>query len=94
MIIDYDHNPALTVDQKMQSLVENLMLAFAETADLLNKQQKQMEKSDQKIDKLLEALGVVAEDISTINENITTMQDDITALEAVAADAILQSTES
>lgn len=108
MIIDFDHNPALTVDQKLQSLVENLMLAFGETMDLLNKQQKQMDATDKKIDKLLEALGVVADDIvdirsdissmqgsmSTMQGNITTMQGQITALEAVAADAILQSTAS
>lgn len=101
MIIDYDRNPALTEDQKLQSLIENLMLAFGETMDLLNKQQKQMEQADKKIDKLLEALGVVAEDIvdirsdiTTIQGNITTINGKITALEAVAADAILQSTAS
>ena len=101
MIIDYDRNPALTEDQKLQSLVENLMLAFAETMDLLNKQQKQMDATDKKIDKLLEAIGVVAEDIVDIRSDITSIQGDITtingkitALEAVAADAILQSTAS
>lgn len=26
MIIDYDHNPALNVDQKLQSLVESIQL--------------------------------------------------------------------
>lgn len=26
MIIDYDHNPALTVDQKLQSLAESIQL--------------------------------------------------------------------
>lgn len=80
MIIDYDRNPSLTEDQKLQSLVENLMLAFGETMDLLNKQQKQMDATDKKIDKLLEAIGEI--------------QSDIEALEAVAADAILQSTAS
>ena len=115
MIIDYDHNPALTEDEKLRSLVENLILAFGETTDLLNRQQKQM-------DLIVKAIGTVSDDISgirsdittlqsnvstiqgnittingkitTINGNITTMQDDITALEAVAADAILQSTAS
>ena len=108
MIIDYDRNPSLTEDQKLQSLIENLMLAFGETMDILNKQQKQMDATDKKIDKLLEAIGVVAEDIvdirsdittiqgnvSTIQGNITTINGKITALEAVAADAILQSTAS
>lgn len=80
MIIDYDRNPSLTEDQKLQSLIENLMLAFGETMDILNKQQKQMDATDKKIDKLLEAIGEI--------------QSDIEALEAVAADAILQSTAS
>lgn len=101
MIIDYDRNPSLTEDQKLQSLIENLMLAFGETMDILNKQQKQIEQADKKIDKLLEAIGVVAEDIvdirsdiTAIQGNITTINGKITALEAVAADAILQSTAS
>lgn len=58
MIIDYDRNPALTEDQKLQSLVENLMLAFGETMDLLNKQQKQMDEINGKIT----ALEAIAED--------------------------------
>lgn len=37
MIIDYDHNPALTEDQKLQSLVESIRLAF-------NEQQTQIEE--------------------------------------------------
>lgn len=30
MIIDYDHNPALTVDQKLQSLKESVQMALNE----------------------------------------------------------------
>lgn len=33
MLIDYDHNPSLSVDQKLQSLIENMQLAFNEKAD-------------------------------------------------------------
>lgn len=108
MIIDYDHNPALTTDQKLQSLVENILLAFGETMDLLSKQQKQFEKSEKKIDALLTALGGVTDDITdikgnistiqgnitTIQGDITTMQSDITSLQTIAEDAILQGATS
>lgn len=30
MIIDYDHNPSLTVDQKLQSLKESVQMALNE----------------------------------------------------------------
>ena len=33
MIINYDHNPALSVDQKLQSLIENIHLALNELVD-------------------------------------------------------------
>ena len=33
MIINYDHNPALSVDQKLQSLIENIHLALNELID-------------------------------------------------------------
>ena len=122
MIIDYDHNPSLNQDQKMQSLVESIILAFGEIQTMLSQQQKQM-------DIIVKAIGTVSDDISGIRNDITAMQDSITtmqgnistlqsnvstiqgnittiqgnittingqitALEAVAADAILQSTAS
>ena len=37
MIINYDHNPALTVDMKLQSLVENIQLMNDEIATRLEK---------------------------------------------------------
>ena len=83
MIIDYDHNPSLNQDQKMQSLVENLILAFGEIQTMLSQQQKQM-------DIIVKAIGTVSDDISGIRNDISTMQGKITALEAVAAEAILK----
>ena len=104
MIIDYDHNPSLTQDQKMQSLVESIIMAFGEIQTMLSQQQRQM-------DIIVKAIGTVSDDISgirsdittlqsnvstingqitTINSNISTMQGKITALEAVAEEAILK----
>ena len=97
MIIDYDHNPSLTQDQKMQSLVESIILAFGEIQTMLSQQQRQM-------DIIVKAIGTVSDDISgirsdittlqsnvsTINSNISTMQGKISALEAVAEEAILK----
>ena len=34
MIIDYDHNPAATIEQKLQSLRESIQLALNEKADI------------------------------------------------------------
>lgn len=50
MIIDYDHNPALTVDQKLQSLRENTQMAIDEML-------VSIEKMKQDIEKLKEAIG-------------------------------------
>lgn len=46
MIIDYDRRPNATVDEKLQSLIENLMLALAEKADEseVQKLRKELEK--------------------------------------------------
>lgn len=37
MIIDYDKNPALTTDQKLQSLIDSIHRALDEVTDELNK---------------------------------------------------------
>lgn len=37
MIIDYDHNPALTTDQKLQSLKESMQMAVDELTDTIKK---------------------------------------------------------
>lgn len=37
MIIDYDHNPALSVDQKLQSLKESMQMAVDELTDTIKK---------------------------------------------------------
>lgn len=52
MIIDYDRNPSLTEDEKLQSLIENLMLAFGETMNIASRQQKQMDAMQKKIREL------------------------------------------
>ncbi len=48
MIIDYDHNPNISTDQKLQSLVENLQLAYSEVASRcadLEKKVEELEKA-------------------------------------------------
>ena len=90
MLIDYDHNPALTEDEKLRSLVENLILAFGETTDLLNRQQKQIDLITRAIGSVSDDIKEIRQDVATINSNITTMQGKITALEAIAAEAILR----
>ncbi len=44
MIIDYDHNPALTVDQKLQSLIENMQLMNDEIISELEELKEQLRK--------------------------------------------------
>lgn len=46
MIIDYDHNPALTADQKLQSLKESVQMALNEIIT------EQYNKSEE-VDKLI-----------------------------------------
>lgn len=48
MIVDYDKNPALTVDQKMQSLIESIQRLSDELTDSiedLKKRVKDIEES-------------------------------------------------
>lgn len=42
MIVDYDKNPSLTVDQKLQSLIESIHRALDEVKDDLNKISKEI----------------------------------------------------
>lgn len=44
MIINYDKNPALTEDQKLQSLVDSIMLALNELQDRLYRLEKAVER--------------------------------------------------
>ena len=49
MIIDYDHNPALTEDQKLQSLKESVQMAYDELIDsieALKKRVKEIEENN------------------------------------------------
>lgn len=48
MIIDYDHNPALPTDQKLQSLKESTQMAIDEMTiaiELLKKDIKELKKA-------------------------------------------------
>lgn len=49
MIIDYDHNPALTIDQKLQSLAESVQRSNDEITikiEELKKEIKKIQESD------------------------------------------------
>lgn len=53
MIIDYDHNPKLTYDQKLQSLKESVQMALNEIKD----EQTEIER---KLSKLQDAIDAIA----------------------------------
>ena len=44
MIIDYDKNPALTADQKLQSLIESIQRSINDITDQLIEVRKDIEK--------------------------------------------------
>ena len=48
MIINYDHSPALTVDMKLQSLVENIQLMNDEIAIRLEKVEAEIKEIKEK----------------------------------------------
>ena len=48
MIIDFDHNPALTTDQKLQSLKESMQMAVDEMTsaiELLKKEVRELKQA-------------------------------------------------
>lgn len=47
MIIDYDKNPALTVDQKLQSLIESIQRSNDEIMTMLYEIRKEIEKQEE-----------------------------------------------
>lgn len=49
MIIDYDHNPAVSVDQKVQSLKESVQMALNEVDSNLALIKKQIEELKEEI---------------------------------------------
>ena len=53
MIVDYDKRPQATTDEKIRSLIENLMLSFAEIETQLNEQRKALNE----IRKMIERSG-------------------------------------
>lgn len=44
MIIDYDRNPALTTDQKLQSLIDSMQRAIDELTVSMDAVKKELEK--------------------------------------------------
>lgn len=48
MIIDYDRNPNLTADQKLQSVIENVQKAFDETAQEIDLLKKEIQKLNER----------------------------------------------
>lgn len=44
MVIDYDHNPSLTTDQKLQSLVESIQLMNSEITTKLEELSAEIKK--------------------------------------------------
>ena len=44
MIIDYDHNPSATYDQKLQSLKESVQMALNEVTEAIVRLQKEIKE--------------------------------------------------
>lgn len=44
MIVDYDKNPSLTIDQKLQSLIDSIHRALNEVKDDIDKLSKEVEE--------------------------------------------------
>lgn len=44
MIVDYDKNPSLTIDQKLQSLIDSIHRALNEVRDDIDKLSKEVEE--------------------------------------------------
>lgn len=61
MIIDYDHNPSLTVDQKLQSLKDSVQMALNEepNQDISGKANKTDTDIDASVKTLYASLGWV-----------------------------------
>ena len=47
MIIDYDKNPALTVDEKMQSLIDSIQRATDELTDAISEIRKNVKEIEE-----------------------------------------------
>lgn len=61
MIIDYDHNPALTVDQKLQSLKESTQMALNE----VRTEHYTKAEVDQIVSKMQDALDALLQSITS-----------------------------
>ena len=77
MLIDYDHNPAASTDEKLRSLVESIQLSLAEIASelasLSSKHSKDNTKASEQIERLTNAVGTISSQIQTIQGQITTL---------------------
>lgn len=65
MIIDYDHNPHLRFEQKLQSLKESVQMALSEK----DKQIDELSKALIALSERVSALEPVAEDAITIDRS-------------------------
>lgn len=50
MILSYDKNANLTIDQKLDSLIENLQLALNEMSDKTQKMERELEALRKEVD--------------------------------------------
>lgn len=52
MVLNYDRDPGRSIEEKLNTLVQNLQLAFNEVEDRLDRIEKNIEKMQKEIDSI------------------------------------------
>lgn len=83
MIIEYDTRPNATIDEKIRSLIDSIMLAFNEAGFSTDtKVLTESESKDADISTLAAQIRQLSGDVASLGDRLDTAEDDIDTLEA------------
>ena len=86
IIIDYEHNPNVPMEMKLQTLAESVQMALSGISNELAETEKTHGKDIKDILKTLESIN---QSLAALTQVVSTINNKVTALEGIAEDAII-----
>ena len=86
IIIDYEHNPNVPMEMKLQTLAESVQMALSGISNELAETEKAHGKDIKDILKTMESIN---QSLAALTQVVSTINNKVTALEGIAEDAII-----
>lgn len=86
IIIDYEHNPNVPMEMKLQTLAESVQMALSGISNELAETDKTHGRDIKDILKTLESIN---QSLTALTQVVSTINNRVTVLEGIAEDAII-----